>query len=235
MRILKNMVIAIVILAIIGFVIPADIRSGYFYWSYGRVLELTGNTGGAADAYESAATAIPDSVKFARSFARTMNDLAEQLDDDGVYVEAYTFSREWINDHDNDSGLWQMWVELARAEWGRGRKTQARAAIDNAVDLQPTDYTALVYQGIIYRDQMPENIDMVRRAIPILEHAIAVRNHTRTYWAHYELSRALYMVNDEDGAIREVNQALSQFPPRWLRTEAERFKHEIQSSGRSER
>ena len=127
-----------------------------------------------------------------------------------------------------------LYIELARAEWGKDRKNGAKVAIDKAVNLMPTDYNGLVYQGIIYRD-MSKNNPNIRKSIPIFEQAISVRNSTNTYWAHYELAIAWWKVKDEARALNEVNQALSQFPPRWLRENAERLKHEIQSSGRSER
>jgi hypothetical protein len=99
----------------------------------------------------------------------------------------------------------------------------------------PTDYVALVYQGIIYRDIRPESRDSVFLSVPIFEQAIRVRHHTRTYWAHYELARAYYLMGEEDNALNQLSQAISQYPPRWLKVEAERLRHEIQSSGRSER
>jgi len=235
MKILKPLLALIAILVIIGFIIPADLRGGWFYYSYGRMLELTGDQGGASEQYKLAASSMTDNVRFARAYARSLNDLAERTENEGVFVTAYNVAHGFIDDHEHEPGIYQMYIEQARADWGRGRRNNAKAAIDVAVDLRPTDYDALVYQGIIYRDIQPTREQAIRISIPIFEQAIVVRNHTRTYWAHYELAKAWWMVRDEDRALNEIDQCVSQFPPRWIRDGAERLKHEIQSGGRSER
>ena len=235
MRIIKSLLLLVVVIVIIGFLIPADLRGGWFYHLYGRALDLTGNSAGAVDYYKLSMESMPDEVRFTRAYARALNDIAEETEDEGMYVSAYNVAHDFIRDHEDDPGLWQMYVEEARADWGRGRRNNAKATIDIAVDLRPLEYEALVYQGIIYRDIQPAREAAIQLSIPIFEQAIEVRNGTRTYWAHYELARAYWMLRDEDRALNELEQSLSQFPPRWLREDAERLKQEIQSSGRTER
>jgi tetratricopeptide (TPR) repeat protein len=234
MKVLKSLIALLVVVVVIGLFIPADLRGGWFYYLYGRTLDLTGNSEGAVDAYKMSTESLPDDVRFARMYARALNDVAEETDDEGMYVSAYNFAHEFIDNHENDDGIWQLYIEQARADWGRGRRNNAKAAIDLAVNMRPTDYEALVYQGIIYRDIQPTREQAIRLSIPIFEQAIQVRNQTRTYWAEYELARAWWMVHDETRALNELNQSLSQFPPRWLRDDAERLKQEILSSGRTE-
>lgn len=235
MKALRNLLILLVIIVIIGFVVPGDLRNGYLNYWYGRLLETTGNLGGASQAYENAAGAKPDSATFARAHARSLNDLGEKREDESYFDQAFRVADSWVDENEYHDLVWQLYVEKARAEWGQGKKNAARFSIDKAVELMPTDYTALVYQGIIYRDTRPNNWDAVRRSIPIFEQAISVRRSTRTSWAHYELAVAYWMIRDEPRALNEINQALSQWPPRRLRQKAERLKHEIQSGGRSER
>jgi hypothetical protein len=79
----------------------------------------------------------------------------------------------------------------------------------------------------------PNERNKIRESIPIFENAIQVRSEKNTYWAHLEMAKAYYMIADEVHALNEINQTLSQFPPRWIRDEAERLKQEIQSSGRT--
>ncbi len=234
MKVLRNLLIVLVVLAVIAFLIPADIRDGYWGYLCGRGLEMTGDTGGASSSYKGAYEAMPDNVVFAAAYARSQNDLGESLKKDDHFNTAKDVATRWIDAHEDDERVFLMYIELARSEWGRNRKPTAKIAIDKAVDLMPTDYTALVYQGIIYRDYQPGHMDQVRTSIPIFEQAIKVRNSTKTYWAEFELAKAWWLVKDETRALNELDQALSQFPPRWLRLEAERLKHEIQSSGRSE-
>ena len=235
MKVLKPIIALAVIVAIAYFVTPADLRDGWLYYMYGRMLEVTSTPAKALEAYKTSAEAMPDNIRFNRTYVRALNDVAEETDGQAHYRTAEEYAEEWIDEHSDNSGLWQMYVEYARALWGRGSKSAAKRAIDRAVSLMPTDYIALIYQGIIYRDIRPENRDAVYRAVPIFEQAIQIRRQTRTYWAHYELAKAYWMIDDEERALNELNHAISQFPPRWLRIKAERLKHEIQSSGRSER
>jgi tetratricopeptide (TPR) repeat protein len=235
MKVLKALIFLLVVIVAIAFLVPADKRIGYWGYYYGRALELTGDVNGASDSFKSSTDAMPDDVTFFRAYARSLNDIGEKFDNAGSYQAAYDFVHQWMIDHPDDPEIWQAYIELARAEWGKGRKNPAQIAIDKAVNLKPTDYIALVYQGIIYRDIRPTSVESVRLSIPIFEQALQVRNNTRTYWAEYELGKAWWMIHDEAHALAEIDQALSQFPPRWLREEAERLKHEIESSGRSER
>jgi tetratricopeptide (TPR) repeat protein len=235
MKALRNLLILLAIIVVIGFVVPGGVRNGYLNYWYGRLLEMKGDLGGASQAYENASDAMVDNATFARAQVRTLNDLGEEKEETSYFDDAFKVADSWIKDHENHEQVWQLYVEKARAEWGQGKKNVARFSIDKAVELMPTDYVALVYQGIIYRDTRPDNRESVRRSIPIFEQAIAVRRETRTAWAHYELAVAFWMVRDEQGALNEINQTLSQWPPRWLRQKAERLKHQIQSGGRSER
>ena len=235
MKFLKSLIILLVIVIIVGLILPMDLRSGYFNYSLGRISELTGKTGQAVERYGFATGAMPDSVLFARAYLRALNDLGEMRDNDDDFSTALAYADKWIDEHEGDFDAWQIWIEKARAEWGKGVKNAGKVSIDKAVSLNPTDYTALVYQGIIYRDYRPNIKNEVRLSIPIFQQAIELRHYTRTYWAHIELAKAFKMVNDETGAIVELNQCLSQYPPRKVKMEAERLKNEIQSSGRSER
>jgi tetratricopeptide (TPR) repeat protein len=235
MKVLKPIIFLVVVAAIAYFFTPPNLRDGWLYYSYGRILDVTNNQPKALNAYKHSADAMPENIRFARTYARTLNDIAEATDSQSYFQTAETYAEDWIEQYSGSMELWQMYVELARAEWGQGSRSAAKYAIDRAVELMPTDYVALVYQGIIYRDIHPENRNSVFLSVPIFEQAIRVRRQTRTYWAHFELAKAYYLMGEEDSALNELNQAISEFPPRWLRIEAERLKHEIQSSGRSER
>jgi tetratricopeptide (TPR) repeat protein len=235
MKAFKNLLIFLVVLIVITFVIPVDLRTGWFNYGMGRVSELTGDTASASDRYLLASESMPDSVTFARSYARALNDLGELTKRKDYYDDAYDVADDWIKDHEDEIEVWQLWIEKARAEWGLESTNAAKISIDTAIKLQPTDYTALVYQGIIYRDLRPNNKDAIRQSIPIFEQAIEVRRQTRTAWARYELAVAYKLIDDHERAINEVNQCLAQFPSRDLREKAERLLHDLQSSGRSER
>lgn len=232
MKALKPLIVILVILIICTFLLPTDIRDGYYFYLCGRAAELTGNSISALSAYKTASDSMPDNAVFARARARTLNDIAEDTEDDGYYQEAYNFTNGWIDENITHMELWQMYVEKARAEWGLGRKATARISIDEAVRLMPVDYTALIYQGIIYRDIRPLDHNSVRLSIPIFQHAIEIRRRTRTSWAHLELAKAYWMIQDDARALNQIQQTLSEFPPREIKREAERLKIEIQSSGR---
>ncbi len=233
MKTLKGLFFILVIIVIAGILTPMDIRIAYWNYGFASILERTGDPGEAVDHYKLAFEAIPGDVKFIRAYARMLNDNGDDLSDTNSFETAYTVSNNWITDYEHHHQVWQIYIERARANWGRGRKPAAKGDIDIAVDLRPTDYTALVYQGIIWRD-LQTNRDRIRESIPVFEQAIRLRNQNN-WWAHFELAKAWYMVNDEVRALNEINQALSQYPPRWLREEAERLRHDIQSSGRSNR
>jgi tetratricopeptide (TPR) repeat protein len=239
MKALRNLLIFLVLIIVVGFFVPADLRNGYLYYWYGSAVDSTsGDVGKAADAYKQASGAMPANPIFARAYARALNDIAEGLSgatQEQYYGQAYDFSHKWIEEHKDADGVWQLWVEEARGEWGQGKKAAAKHSIDTAVDLMPTDYTALVYQGIIWRDQMPGDKKMVDDSIPVFEQAIEVRRETRTAWAHYELAVAYKMIKDENRALAELAQATAQWPDRALRTKIERLKHELESGGRSEK
>jgi len=235
MRVLKPLLVLIVILIVVALFTPQDIRDGNFFYAYGRVLDALGNSGAAAGAYKTSFEAMPGNIRFVRSYVRALNDIGERTESESHFVTAYDVANQWIEDHEGHDQVWQMHIEKARAEWGKGSRGAAKVSIDTAVELMPTDYYALVCQGIIYRDIQPNNKDAVGRSISIFEQAIEVRHSTRTYWAHFELAKAYWMLRDEARALNELDQAISQFPPRRIRIEAERLKHEIQSSGRSER
>lgn len=233
MKVLQGTLVFLVIFVVAALLIPVDLRTAYWNYGYAWVQQKTGDPYGAADHLKSAFEALPDDVLFARAYVSQLNDNGKNFSEVSAYEEAFRVSDNWINDHETDSDVWQMYVERARANWGRARMPAAKTDIDKAVDLRPGDYVALVYQGIIYRDMHPNERNRVRESIPIFEQAIQIRNEKNTYWAHYELARAHYMIGDDVRALNEVNQCLSQFPPRWMRDEAERLKHEIQSSGRT--
>ncbi|MCK4721291.1 hypothetical protein KAU08_11550 [bacterium] len=234
MKTLKGLFFILVIIIIAGILTPMDIRIAYWNYGFASILERTGDPGGAVDHYKLAFEAIPGDVKFIRAYAGMLNDNGDNFSDTNSFQSAFSVSNDWITEYEHHDQVWQIYIERARANWGRGRKPAAKGDIDIAVDLRPTDYTALVYQGIIWRD-LQTNRDRIRESIPVFEQAIRVRNSRNTWWAHFELAKAWYMVNDEVRALNELNQALSQYPPRWLREEAERLKHDIQSSGRSNR
>ncbi len=235
MKVLQNTIIVLTIIIVIALLIPGDLRAGYWFYLYGKTLETTGDTGGASISYKNATEAMPDNVKFVRAYTRSLNDIGEMREEESYFETAEDIADNWIDLHESHDQVYQIYIELARAQWGRGRKTNAKASINRAVVLMPTSYDALVYQGIILRDIHPRNKESVRKSIPVFEQAIRVRNFTQTWWANYELAKAWWMIDDEGNALIQVNQALGQFPPRWLRDDAERLKHEIQSSGRSER
>jgi len=230
MKIIRNLIIVIVILAAIGYFVPI----GYWSFGLGKYHEMTGNTSDAYQAYKTAAAETPENVSFVRAYARSVNDLAVERDDEDLYMEAYRVTEEWLGDNQHHNSRHLILIELARAEWGRDRKHNAKVAIDEAVEFAPTNYDALVYQGIIYRDSWNTK-QKIQLSIPIFENALQARNFRNTYWAELELARAWWMIGDETRALLEIEQALSQFPPRAIRDDAERLKHEIQSSGRSER
>ena len=241
MKALRNLFILLVVIVIVGVVVPNDIRTGYLTYWYGRIIDTTsGDIGKAAAWYHRATDAMPGNATFARAYASSLNDMADGFPEDSenktdYYLKALEFAKGWIEANEGSPEVWQLLVEQARAEWGLGRKNSAKVAIDEAVELMPTDYIALVYQGIIWRDMQPDNRNMVAKSIPIFEQAIQVRRESRTSWAHYELAVAYNMLKDEARALNELEQALAQWPPRELRFKIERLKHHIQSSGRSTR
>lgn len=235
MKALKGLLIFLVILIAVGLLIPVKFRIAYTSYSIGRIQEMTGNSTGASVNYRTATQAMPKEVMFARIYARSLNDLGEKTGNGDYFDQAARFTETWIIDHEGNPDVWQIIVEKARALWGQGRKPAAKEAIEQAVSLNPTSYEALVYEGIMFRDIHPENPDTVRTSIPIFEQAIEIRRRTNTDWAQYELAVAFWMIRDEEQALNHVEQCLSQFPPRDLKERAERLKHEIQSSGRSER
>jgi tetratricopeptide (TPR) repeat protein len=233
MRVLRNLLILLGILVVVAFFVPPEIRDGYYYLFWGKIVEMTGDTAGAAESFKTSSEAAPENPLFARHRARALNDLAEATESEEKYQEAFDFTGAWIDAHEFDPGVWQLHIERARAEWGLGRKNPARTSIDKAVDLRPTDYTALVYQGIMHRDYRPDDRNLVATAIPIFEQAIQVRRQSRTSWAHLELAKTYWMLGDENNALNQVSQTIAQFPPRDIRDEAERLRTEIQSSGRA--
>lgn len=233
MKVLQGTLVFLIIIVIAAFLIPTDIRTAYWHYSYASIIQKTGDPHGAADHFKDAMEALPEDILFVRAYASQLNDNGKNFSDVEAFEEAFRVANNWINEHENDEQVWQMYIERSRANWGRGRMPAAKGDIDTAVDMRPSDYMALVYQGIIYRDMHPNEKNKIRESIPIFEQAIQLRNQKNTWWAHYELAKAWYMVADDVRALNEVNQALSQFPPRWLRDEAERLKHEIQSSGRT--
>jgi tetratricopeptide (TPR) repeat protein len=241
MKALRNLIILLVIIVAISFFIPPDLRSGYFFYWYGRVTELTSrDTGKAAAMYKQSTDAMKGKALFARAYARALNDIATNFENgtplaEKYYTDALNFCNTWIEAQGEGGDGWMVYVEKARAEWGLGRKNVAKQSIDKAVELMPTDYIALVYQGIIWRDFSPHDRISVAASMPIFEQAIEIRNETRASWAHYELAVAYKMINDEVRALGEIQQALAQWPDRELRNKAERLKHEIESSGRSNR
>jgi len=230
MKAFRNIIIIILVIGIVVYFLPG----GYFSYFVGKYFELTGNKGSALEWYQTAYEEAPENAGYIRAYARSINDLAEEREDAKLFMDAWKITDKWVKENSNHDVRDLILIELARAEWGRGRKQQARVAIDEAVDLSPTNYEALVYQGIIYRDTWTSR-ENIRQSIPIFEQALQVRNNKSTYWAELELAKAWWKLGDETHALAELDQALSQFPPRWVRVEAERLKHEIQSSGRSER
>lgn len=241
MRVLRNLLILLVLIVIAGFFVPANIRNGYAFFWYGQFTEAVSNDlGKAAAAYKSAHTAWPENARFAREYAATLNDIGTGFTSGSGNAEQYfqqalEFANEWVGAHEGDAQIWQLLVEKARAEWGLGRRNAARVSIDNAVDLMPTDYVALVYQGIIWRDINPRDRTQISRAIAVFEQAIQIRREQRTAWAHYEMAVAYKMLNDEVRALNECQQALAQWPDRDLRAKIERLKHELESGGRTNR
>jgi tetratricopeptide (TPR) repeat protein len=240
MKALRNLFIFLIVIVVIGFFIPVNSRNGWYNYLYGRVIDMTSNDAGkSADAYKRASEAMPENPTFAGAYARTLNDIASGFHEgdnaERYYNQAYDFANRWIQTHEMVDGVWKLYIEKSRAEWGLGRKTGARSSIEEAVNLMPTDYIALVYQGIIYRDFSPNDKNAIATSIPIFEQAIEVRRETRTSWAHYECAVAYNMLNDEVRALNEIQQALSQWPERTIRQDCERLKNDIQSSGRSNR
>jgi tetratricopeptide (TPR) repeat protein len=241
MRALRNLIVLLIVIVVIGFFIPLDLRNGYFFYWYGRITELTGNdTGRAAALYKQASGAMEANATFARAYARALNDIANGFDRGSTNAEKYyndalDFCDRWIEEYEASDDIWMLYVEKSRAEWGLGRKNAARVSIDKAVDIMPTDYVALVYQGIIWRDFSPNDKDAIAASVRVFEQAISVRNETRASWAHYELAVAYKMINDEVRALNEIQQCLAQWPDRKLRQNAERLKHEVESSGRTNR
>jgi hypothetical protein len=233
MKFLTRTLIFLAIILVAALLVPADLRTAYWHYGYATIIQKTGDPHGAADHFKAAFETLPDDILFARAYVSQLNDNGENFSEVSSFDEAYRISNNWITDYENDPEVWQMYVERARANWGRDRKPSAKSDIDKAVDLRPGDYIALVYQGIIWRDLNPQNLDGVRKAIQIFEQAIQVRNQKNTYWADLECAKAWYMVGDEGRALSEIDQAISQFPPRWIRDEALNLKHEIQSSGRT--
>ena len=241
MKALRNLIIFLALIVIAGFLIPVDLRNGYFFFYYGQIVQSTsGDTGSAAAAFKDSSAAMPSNGVFARSYARSLNDIADGFETgsantEDYYSQALEFADTWLEKNEKNKDEWQLLVEKARAEWGLGRKGAAKVSIDKAVNLRPTDYVALVYQGIIWRDMQPNDKNAIGRCVSVFEQAISVRKETRTSWAHYELAVAYKMMNSTDRAFNEVNQGLAQWPSRDLRDKLERLKHDIESSGRSER
>ncbi|MCX6646842.1 MAG: hypothetical protein NTY09_10905 [bacterium] len=233
MKVIQSALVFLIIVVIAALLVPYNLRVAY--WNYGAawVQQHTGDPNGAADHFKYAFEALPDDVVFARAYVSQLNDNGKNFSQTVSFEEAYRISNNWINEHPDDPQVWQMYIERARSYYGRNRFAEAKTDIDKAVNIEPGDYIALVYQGIIYRDMHPNERNKIRESIPIFENAIQVRAEKNTYWAHFEMAKAYYMIADEDHALNEINQTLSQFPPRWLRDEAERLKHEIQSSGRT--
>jgi len=240
MKALRNLLILLGLIVVAGFFVPVDIRNGYIYYWYGDIVNMTGDTGKAAAMFKDASEAMPASATFARAYVRALNDIAlgfqpGDSNSEQYYTQAYNFAKEWLEKNDKSEGAWGVLVERARAEWGLGRKNVAKGTIDLAVNKMPTDYEALVYQGIMHRDISPGDRNSVAASIPIFEQALEVRRETRTAWAHYEMAVAYRMINDENRALAEIDQCLAQWPDRALRIKAERLKNEIQSSGRTNR
>jgi tetratricopeptide (TPR) repeat protein len=239
MKIIKNLFIFLIVLVVIGFFIPPDLRNGYINYYYGSIVTSTSSDLGQAEmAFDTATKAQPNNVKFARAYARNLNNMGDVLGKgspaEQYFGKALDFSKAWIDAHESDPDIWNLYVEKARAEWGLGRKEPAKESIDKAVDLAPTDYEALVYQGIIWRDLAGKDRNAMSKAVNVFEQAISVRNEQRTSWAHYELAVGFYTIKDETNALNEVNQALAQWPDRKLKQKIERLKHDIESGGRSE-
>lgn len=240
MKALRNLLIFLVILGIAGFFMPVNLRNGYFHYFYGRIVEQSsGNLGKAVASYKLATEAMPENPTFVRAYLRSLNDLGVSLNDPENarthFMTALRFAEDWLKKHEFSNGKWQVLIEKARAEWGLDRKTSAKVSIDSAVKLMPTDYTALVYQGIIYRDISPNNRNDLAVALNIFEQALAVKRETNAYWAHFEMAKTYLLMKDEVSALNELNQALAQWPPRKMRQDIERLKNQIQSSGRSEK
>lgn len=230
MKAVRALVALVVVIAVIAFFMPA----GYWPYFIGKYHEMTGNTASALESYKNASNDVPENSGFVQAYTRTLNDLATERDDEELFTRAYRTTSDWLDDYEGSENEYLILIELSRAEWGRDRKQQARTAIDRAVDLAPTNYDALVYQGIIYRDTWTTE-RRIREGILIFEQAIDVKNHKSTYWAQLELAKAWWMIGDEVKSLNAIDQAMSQFPPRWVREEAERLRHDINSSGRSER
>jgi tetratricopeptide (TPR) repeat protein len=240
MKALRNLIIFLVIIVAAGFLIPVDLRNGYFFNYYGQIIEATSNDlGAAAAAYKDSSAAMPSNGKFARAYVRAINDIGSGAEAAGnsekYYSEALQAAEDWLAANKGNKDEWQLLVEQARAEWGLGKKNAAKVSIDKAVNIRPTDYTALVYQGIIWRDMQPHDNKEIGKCVSVFNQAIEVRKETRTAWAHYELAVAYRMMRDDNASFNEVNQALAQWPDRALREKLERLKHDIESSGRSEK
>jgi len=233
MKALKALFGLLVVIIIIGVAVPIDFRSGYFAYYSGRFAESRANLGGAVQHYKTAHLAMADNAHFFRAYTRALNDLAEFTDDQSDFVEAEALCEEWLDENEGSPDEWMIKVQLARAYWGQGSKNAGKAEIDAAISLMPTDYDALVYQGIMWRDTATDP-NKIALSIPIFESAVAARRSTRCAWAHYEKAIAFWKLKNERKALNSIAQALSQFPPRELRNDAERLKAEIQSGGRSE-
>jgi tetratricopeptide (TPR) repeat protein len=233
MKVLQSALVFLIIVVIAALLVPMDLRTAY--WNYGAawVQQHTGDPNGAVDHFKYAFEALPDDVTFARAYLSQLNDNGKNFNQTVSFAEAERVATNWINDHPDDPQVWQIYIERARSFYGRNRFAEAKTDIDKAVNLEPGDYIALIYKGIIYRDMHPNDRNRIREAIPFFETAIQIRSEKNTYWAHFEMAKAYNMIGDDVHALNEVNQTLSQFPPRWLRDEAERLKNDIQSSGRT--
>ncbi|MFH1675989.1 MAG: tetratricopeptide repeat protein [bacterium] len=235
MKGLKNLLIFVVVVVIILVLIPPGIRNGYFNYYLGKYYEMTGDTGNAANYFEEAHKELPESPTFVAAWARVLNDLGVMNGKKEYYDRADEAAHDWLEEHGKETKSYVVWIEQSRAEWGQERKLNAKQSIDSAIDLMPTSYNALVYQGIIIRDMNPKNREGARQSIPVFEQAIEVKNHMRTAWAQYELAVAWDIVGNEGKALNALEQALSQYPPRDLRDKSELLKNKISSGGRSEK
>ena len=235
MKGLKNLLITIVVIVVILILIPAGIRNGYYDYFMGKYFEMTGDIGNAANYFEEAHKELPDNPKFAAAWPRALNDLGVMNGKKEYYDKAYEAAHDWLEVHGKETNSYVVWIEQSRAEWGQERKLNARQSINEAIDLMPTSYEALVYQAIIIRDTNTKNKEGARQSIPVFEEAIEVKNHMRTSWAQYELAVAWDIVGNEGKALNALEQALSQYPPRDLRDKCELLKNKISSGGRSEK
>ena len=179
---------------------------------------------------------MPANTEFADAYAKALNDIADGKTGSEAadfFNQAHDFAHGWIGDHDGAPRIGLLYEEQARAEWGLGEKGAAKQSIDTAVEKMPTEYDALVWQGIIWRDMSPGDKNAVGSSVPVFEQAISVRNETRTAWAHYELAVAYSMIRDSDRAIGELDQATAQWPDRALRDKIEKLRHDLESGGKN--